>query len=117
MGGELSYQNGIPNGIVDPRQEDFVLFSVGLTHFLSSWTRETWVNKVAFGSPTGNMSRKGMAVGQNHFGVGAPPILVHFSGDWDVHWGHGLLAHGHMKGTKRVAFSLSVSCPCSRVNP
>ena len=29
-----------------------------------------------------------MAVGQNqwyHFGVGAPPILVNFSGDWDVH--------------------------------
>ena len=29
-----------------------------------------------------------MAVGQNqwyHFGVGAPPILVYFSGDWDVH--------------------------------
>ena len=22
-----------------------------------------------------------------HFGVGAPPILVDFSGDWDVHWG------------------------------
>ena len=31
-----------------------------------------------------------MAVGQNqwyHFGVGAPPILVYFSGDGDVHWG------------------------------
>ena len=29
-----------------------------------------------------------LAVGQNqlyHFGVGAPPILVYFSGDWDVH--------------------------------
>ena len=29
-----------------------------------------------------------MAVGQNqwyHFGLGAPPILVYFSGDWDVH--------------------------------
>ena len=28
------------------------------------------------------------AVGQNqwyHVGVGAPPILVYFSGDWDVH--------------------------------
>ena len=40
-----------------------------------------------------------MAVGQNqwyHFGVGAPPILVYFSGSWDVHWGYGLLAHGHM---------------------
>ena len=31
-----------------------------------------------------------------YFGVGAPPILVHFSGDWDVHWGYGLLTHGHI---------------------
>ena len=23
----------------------------------------------------------------NHVGVGAPPILVYFNGDWDVHWG------------------------------
>ena len=39
-----------------------------------------------------------MAVGQNqwyHFGVGAPPILVYFSGDWDVRWGYGILTHGH----------------------
>ena len=26
--------------------------------------------------------------------VGAPPILVYFSGDWDVHWGYGTLTHG-----------------------
>ena len=35
-----------------------------------------------------------MAVRKNywyHFGVGAPPILVYFSWDWD-----GLLTHGHM---------------------
>ena len=32
----------------------------------------------------------------SHFGVGAPPILVYFSGDWDVHWGYGILTHGHM---------------------
>ena len=34
-----------------------------------------------------------MAVGQNQcylFGRGAPPILVYFSGDWDVHWGYDL---------------------------
>ena len=30
-----------------------------------------------------------------HFGVGAPPILVYFSGDWDVHRGYGILTHGH----------------------
>ena len=32
------------------------------------------------------------AVGQDqwyHFGVGAPPILLYFSGDWDVHTGTG----------------------------
>ena len=32
----------------------------------------------------------------SHFGAGAPPILVYFSGDWDVHWGYGILTHGHM---------------------
>ena len=40
-----------------------------------------------------------MAVGQKqwyHFGVDTPPISVYFSGDWDVHWGYGLLTHGHM---------------------
>ena len=34
-----------------------------------------------------------LAVGQNqwyHFGVGAPLILVYFSGDWDVHWAYDL---------------------------
>ena len=39
-----------------------------------------------------------MAVGQNqwyHVGVGAPPILVDVSGDWDVHWGYRVLTHGH----------------------
>ena len=32
-------------------------------------------------------------MGQNqwyHFKVGAPPILVYFSGNWDVHWGYDL---------------------------
>ena len=28
----------------------------------------------------------------SHFGVGAPPILVHFSGDWDVNSGYDLVA-------------------------
>ena len=32
----------------------------------------------------------------SHFGLGAPPILVHFSGDWEVHWGYGILTHGHI---------------------
>ena len=28
--------------------------------------------------------------------VGAPLILVYFSGDWDVHWGYRILTHGHI---------------------
>ena len=47
-----------------------------------------------------------MAVGQNqwyHFGVGAPPISVDFSGDWDVHWGYGILTHGQVKANGTTA--------------
>ena len=42
--------------------------------------------------------RHGMYVANQwyHFGVGAPPILVYFGGDWDVHWGYGVLTRGHM---------------------
>ena len=31
----------------------------------------------------------------SYFGVGAPPMLVDFSGDWDVHW--GILTHGRVR--------------------
>ena len=40
-----------------------------------------------------------LAVGQNqwyHFGIGALPILVYSSGDWDVHWRYAVLTHGHL---------------------
>ena len=43
------------------------------------------------------------AVGQNqwyHLGVGATPILVFVSGDWDVHWNCGILTHGHLPGSR-----------------
>ena len=43
-----------------------------------------------------------------HVGVGAPPILVYFIGDWDVHWGYGLLTHGHISPV-----SAGVSGPCT----
>ena len=38
--------------------------------------------------------------------VGAPPILVYFRGDWDVHWGYRLLilTHGHACGKHLVPF-------------
>ena len=49
-----------------------------------------------------------MTVAQNqwyYFGVGVKPILVYFNGDWDVHWGYGVLTHSHVKtvGEKRVS--------------
>ena len=33
-----------------------------------------------------------------HFGVGefTTHFRTYFSGDWDVHWGYGLLTHGHI---------------------
>ena len=40
----------------------------------------------------------------SHFGVGALPILVHFSGDRDVHWGYGILTHGHIADVVKIAF-------------
>ena len=51
--------------------------------------------------------RSHMAVGRNqwyHFGVGAPPIFVYLSGDWDVHG--GILTHGHSSGSNLR------TCPC-----
>ena len=32
----------------------------------------------------------------------APPILVYFSGDGDVHWGYGILTHGQIDGLKKT---------------
>ena len=56
--------------------------------------QEQWV---AFRDASSGFSH--LAVGQHqwyHFGEGAPPILVYFSGDWDVHWGYGVLTHSHL---------------------
>ena len=61
------------------------------------------------------LSMADLAVGQNqwyHFGVGAPPILVYFRGDWDVHyWGYGLLTHGHLAQRNKIwgAWTLSAT--------
>ena len=47
-----------------------------------------------------------ISVGQNqwyHFAVGARPILVYFSGVWDVYWVYGILIHGQ----RLVSFWLS----------
>ena len=65
-----------------------------------------------------------MAVGQNqcyHFGVGAPPILVYFSGYWDVHWGLGVLTHGHVAisggaWAKEGPFAGGISSTASTLN-
>ena len=56
-----------------------------------------------------------MAVGQNqwyHFGVGAPPSLVYFSEDWDVHWGYGILTHGHIPH-----YMFCAGCPSGGMSP
>ena len=42
----------------------------------------------------------------NHFGTGAPPILVYFSGDWDVHWGYGVLTHGQFSFGRGACWGL-----------
>ena len=50
-----------------------------------------------------------MGVGQNqgsHFREGAPPILVYFGGDWDVHWGHGILTHDHISTGPHVPMQI-----------
>ena len=44
------------------------------------------------------------------FWVGAPPILVYFSGDWDVHWGYGILTHGQI-GAALTWYSADVTLP------
>ena len=49
--------------------------------------RLLWMGRNAFGCGSNPMG--------SHFGVGAPPILVNFSGDGDVHWGYEILTHGH----------------------
>ena len=64
---------------------------------------------------------KNMLLGQNRFGTifgqHHPLIfLVNFSGDWDVHWGYGLLTHGHMLlGEKCGKGSAGHFCPLETV--
>ena len=50
---------------------------------------------------------------QHHFRVGAPPILVYFSWDWDVHWGYGLLTHGHMSLSQDEQMDHTKLCQCA----
>ena len=38
---------------------------------------------------------RGSTLMGSHVGVGALPILLDVSGDWDVHWGYGVPTHGH----------------------
>ena len=53
----------------------------------------------ALAGARGSFAEYTMTVGQNQWDpmVGAPPILVYFSGDWDVHWAYGLLTHDQMR--------------------
>ena len=53
------------------------------------------LNRLHFGC--GKVESVGCGSNQRyHFGVSAPPILVYFSGNWDVHWGYGILTHGQL---------------------
>ena len=47
-----------------------------------------------------------MAVGQNQ-------CLVYVIGDWDVHWGYGLLTPGHMFRNPYEPVTLPDSCFCN----
>ena len=70
----------------------------------SEWGKDTYPLSpwMEVGHNRGNLkwlSLLNMAVGQNqwyHFGEVHHPILVYSSEDWDVHWGYGILTHGHM---------------------
>ena len=49
----------------------------------------------------GSVSHKAVGVGQYQWdpilvGRRTTPFRTYFSGDWDVHWGYGILTHGHM---------------------
>ena len=56
-----------------------------------------------------------------HFGIGAPPILVYFSGDWDVHWGYGVdpWPYGSAQPTERfpgVGQFMQTPSECSKMD-
>ena len=74
-----------PTGATDGSDEDLTDFSPGAARpfspLLMQGDGDRWWFKTVYGS---------------HCGIGAPPILV-YSGDWDVHWGYGVLTHRQMK--------------------
>ena len=41
---------------------------------------------------------------------------TYFSGDWDVHWGYGILTHGHLKG-RSIGYLRSVVRVSGENNP
>ena len=58
----------------------------------------SWVRLLDAGLPGTQYKKHHRAMGQHqwyHFGVGAPPILVYVSWNWDVHWGYRVLTHSH----------------------
>ena len=74
---------------------------------------------VKTGGPKWNMA---MVQNQSyHFGIGAPPILVYSSGDWDVYWGYGVLTHGHMEQPPTIGDDIpaqpALGKPCAAREP
>ena len=55
----------------------------------AAWSRGAW--------PLAHVAMTSKPMG-SHFKIGAPPIIVYFSGDWDVHWTYGVLIHGQVAG-------------------
>ena len=49
-------------------------------------------------SPNGYVAVVVKTVLGSHFGLGefTSHFRTYFSGDWDVHWGYGVLTHGHV---------------------
>ena len=45
------------------------------------------------GNPLAEVTRENISWLWVKTNVGAPPILVFFSGDWDAHWGYGILTY------------------------
>ena len=71
------------------------LMNAGQSWFSARRQRGDCQRLVQSGSSSHSRACPDMA-GQYHVGVGAPPMLCYSSLDWDVHWGYGLLTHGHM---------------------
>ena len=69
------------------------------------------------GQVTACVALQHVAMVQNqwhHVGIGVPPSLIYFSGDWDAHWGYGVLTDGHVSGHGEHFANLPADSSASR---